>query len=76
MPLKELFVQFIKDVTKLRNESLDVENLNFHKENELRIKGPKEWGITNRLVEAIEESDSLTSTFVFYSNTPRKYTLS
>ena len=52
-------------IDKLRDDNVDVGNIEFHLVNELRVKVPSSWNSIKNLIEAINN----TSCFVFYSDT-------
>jgi len=69
MILKDLFVQYLNEVSELRNQELDTNNVQFHNKNELRIKMPQSWSVRQSLFDAFEDQDASRKVFVFYSDT-------
>jgi len=66
--LSELFAKYIVDSEKLREEYSDLSNIDFHIQNELKIKVPGEWDVENCLFKAVKEKQD-SSILVFYSDT-------
>ena len=65
--VKELFSNYLKDIQKIREESIDLSNVEFHYKNELRIKLPVIWNTEESLIETIKKISG--NIFVFYSDT-------
>ena len=67
MSLKEeVFKRYLNNIASIRSENIDLNNLDFHSQFELRIKAPEAWGLFQELCSAVRTT---TSMFVFYSDT-------
>ena len=58
-----MFEKYLNEINALREENVDINNIDFHRKNELWIKVP--WNATESLIRTLLDK----RTFVFYSNT-------
>lgn len=70
MFLKTLFNSYFSEIGALRQQKLDLDNVQFNSQYELRLKVPESWNVNEQLLYAIRESNiNFSSMFVFYSDT-------
>ena len=69
MFLNDMFLKYLSDSAKFREECIDCGNAEFHNNYELGLKVPIEWDLLRNLISAIE-TRKVVSVLVFYSDTP------
>jgi len=69
MALEELFVRYLKDAQSLRDNCLDCDNISFQRDNELKLKVPKDWEVHGAIKKALSECGIL-KVLALYSDTP------
>ena len=70
--MEKLFKRYLDDIKAIKNENIDLNNLDFHCKFELIIKAPESWNLFWELCNAILEGNPefyRESMCVFYSDT-------
>jgi len=68
--LTDLFVKYLSDVTSIRSKSIDDNNVQFHRDYELRLKAPPDWCSEGSIIDAIKNKKaSFRDVVVIYSDT-------